>query len=98
MKRRVVITSMGIISSLGCNHGEIVKSFKERKVNFERPPFDDEVVTSPIENFSVRDYTGPFKPPKAAANIKTSLALLPQSRPRRLAWPRTSPFHGANAG
>lgn len=61
MKRRVVITSMGIISSLGRNHVEIVKSFKERKVNFERPPFDDEVVTSPIRNFNVRDYTGPFK-------------------------------------
>ena len=61
MKRRVVITSMGIISSLGCNHGDIVKSFKERKVNFERPPFDDEIVTSPIGNFNVRDYTGPFK-------------------------------------
>jgi len=61
MKRRVVITSMGILSSVGRDHGEIIKSFKERKVNFERPAFDDEVVTSPIRNFNVRDYTGPFK-------------------------------------
>jgi 3-oxoacyl-[acyl-carrier-protein] synthase II len=52
---------MGILSSLGRDHGEIVKSFKERKVNFERPAFDDEVVTAPIRKFNVRDYTGPFK-------------------------------------
>jgi 3-oxoacyl-[acyl-carrier-protein] synthase II len=61
MKRRVVITSMGILSSLGHEHGEIIKSFKERKVNFERPAFDGEVVTSPIRKFNIRDYTGPFK-------------------------------------
>lgn len=61
MKRRVVITSMGILSSVGHDRGEIIKSFKERKVNFERPAFDGEVVTAPIRNFNVRDYTGPFK-------------------------------------
>ena len=33
-----------------------------------------------------------------AANIKSSPALQPESRPRRLAWPRTSPFHGGNTG
>ncbi|MGA2330447.1 MAG: beta-ketoacyl-[acyl-carrier-protein] synthase family protein [Syntrophales bacterium] len=61
MKRRVVITSMGILSSLGHNRGEIIKSFKEGNVNFERPAFDDEVVASPIGGFNVRAYTGPFK-------------------------------------
>jgi len=61
MKRRVVITSMGIFSSLGHGPGEIITSFKERNVSFERPAFDREVVTSPIRKFNVRDYTGPFK-------------------------------------
>lgn len=61
MKRRVVITSMGVLSSLGVNHCEIIKSLKEKKVNFERPVFDSEVVTSPIRNFNARDYTGRFK-------------------------------------
>jgi 3-oxoacyl-[acyl-carrier-protein] synthase II len=61
MKRRVVITAMGIFSSLGHGPGEIIKSLKGRHVNFERPAFDDEVVTSPIRKFNVRDYTGPFK-------------------------------------
>ena len=61
MKRRVVITSMGIVSSLGHGPGEIIKSLKKRNVSFERPAFDREVVTSPIVKFNVRDYTGPFK-------------------------------------
>jgi 3-oxoacyl-[acyl-carrier-protein] synthase II len=52
---------MGILSSLGHNRGEIIKSFKEGNVNFERPAFDDEVVASPIGGFNVRAYTGPFK-------------------------------------
>jgi 3-oxoacyl-[acyl-carrier-protein] synthase II len=61
MKRRVVITAMSILSSLGHDHGEIVRSFKERKVSFERPAFDDEVVTSSVREFNIRDYTGPLK-------------------------------------
>ncbi|HUH67072.1 MAG TPA: beta-ketoacyl-[acyl-carrier-protein] synthase family protein [Syntrophales bacterium] len=61
MKRRVVITSMGIISSLGHEPGEILTNFKEEKVNFERPGFDSEVVISPVKRFNIRDYTGPFK-------------------------------------
>jgi len=56
----VVITSMGVLSSLGVNHCEIIKSLKEKKVDFERPVFDSEVVTSPIRNFNARDYTGRF--------------------------------------
>jgi 3-oxoacyl-[acyl-carrier-protein] synthase II len=61
MKRRVVITSMGVLSSLGHDRAEIIKSFKEGKVNFERPAFDDEIIIAPIRKFKVRDYTGPFK-------------------------------------
>jgi hypothetical protein len=34
----------------------------------------------------------------ATASIKVSSTLQPQNRPRRLAWPRTSPFHGGNTG
>ena len=61
MKRRVVITSMGVISSLGHQQSEIIQSLKEGKVNFARPDFDYDVVTAPIANFKVRDYTGRFK-------------------------------------
>lgn len=61
MKRRVVITSTGVISSIGHQQGEIIRSLKEGKVNFARPDFDNDVVTSPVANFNVRDYTGRFK-------------------------------------
>jgi 3-oxoacyl-[acyl-carrier-protein] synthase II len=61
MKRRVVITSMGVLSSLGGNPDEIIKSFKKKKVSFERPAFDPEVVTSPVRDFNARTYTGRFK-------------------------------------
>ncbi|HVO67467.1 MAG TPA: beta-ketoacyl-[acyl-carrier-protein] synthase family protein [Syntrophales bacterium] len=61
MKRRVVITSMGVISSLGHERDEIVCSLKEGKVNFDRTIFDHNVTCAPVANFNVRDYTGRFK-------------------------------------
>lgn len=61
MKRRVVITSMGVISSIGHQQTEIIQSLKEGKVNFARPDFDNDVITAPVANFSVRDYAGRFK-------------------------------------
>jgi len=61
MKRRVVITSLGVLSSIGCSAGEIIRSLKEQKCTFERTAFDGEVITAPIHNFHLRDYTGPFK-------------------------------------
>ncbi len=45
---------MGVLSSLGNNPDEIIKSFKEKNVSFERPVFDSEVVTSPVRNFNAR--------------------------------------------
>lgn len=61
MKRRVVITAMSVVSSLGHNPRKIMNSFKEGRATFERPSFDGEVVIAPIKNFNLREYTGPFK-------------------------------------
>ncbi|MDD5722223.1 MAG: beta-ketoacyl-[acyl-carrier-protein] synthase family protein [Syntrophales bacterium] len=61
MKRRVVITSIGVVSSLGCTPDEIIMSLKGRKVAFERQASDGEVVVAPVRNFNIRSYTGPFK-------------------------------------
>lgn len=61
MPRRVVITSIGVISSLGFTPGEIIDSLKNGDVAFERSSFDDSVVTCPIKDFDVRNYTGSFK-------------------------------------
>lgn len=59
--RRVAITAIGVLSSLGNNPGEIVNSFEAERVTFERPSFDPEVVIAPVRHFTLRDYTGSFK-------------------------------------
>jgi len=59
--RRVVITAIGVLSSLGATPQEIMAALKKGRATFTRPPFDDSVVVAPIENFDLRDYTGPFK-------------------------------------
>src|SRR5580698_5170300 len=36
--------------------------------------------------------------PRALVTINCAASTPPHIRPRRLAWPRTSPFHGGNTG
>jgi len=61
MSRRVVITSVGVFSSLGFTLEQITDSMKNGRVAFERPSFDDGVVTCPIKNFNIKDFINPFK-------------------------------------
>ena len=74
MKRRVVITSLGVVSSLGKSLAEIRTSLQEDRVAFERPVFDPEVVVSPVKDFDLRHYTGAFKE-KRYLNRGAALAL-----------------------
>jgi len=59
--RRVAITSIGVISSLGFSPDEIISSLKKGKVSFERPVFDRDTVSCPIKNFRVKKFTGRYK-------------------------------------
>jgi 3-oxoacyl-[acyl-carrier-protein] synthase II len=61
MSRRVVITSIGVISSLGFTPGQIIDNLKNGKVAFKRSSFDDSVVTCPVGDFDIKKFTGPFK-------------------------------------
>jgi len=61
MKRRVVITSIGVISSLGSNIEELIGNLKNENTSFERSVVDDEVVISPIKEFDVKEFAGRFK-------------------------------------
>jgi len=61
MPRKVVITSVGVFSSLGHTLGEIVDNMKHGRVVFERPHFDNSIVSSPIRDFNIRNILGPFK-------------------------------------
>lgn len=60
-KRKVVITGMGVCSSLGFSETEILENFQREKVVFSRSSFDPEVVVSPIQDFELQDFTGRFK-------------------------------------
>jgi len=61
MNRRVVITSMGVVSSLGDTPEKIMDSFRGGTVSFTRPAFDNDIVISPIRHFFLKDYIGRFK-------------------------------------
>jgi 3-oxoacyl-[acyl-carrier-protein] synthase II len=61
MHRRVVITSIGVISSLGFTIEEILNNLKNENTSFEKSIFDDEVAVSPINGFDIKDFAGHFK-------------------------------------
>lgn len=52
---------MGVCSSLGFSGEQIVDNLKKGKVSFIRPSFDDRVVVSPVQDFSIKSFTGRFK-------------------------------------
>ncbi|MDL1968150.1 MAG: beta-ketoacyl-[acyl-carrier-protein] synthase family protein [Deltaproteobacteria bacterium] len=62
MRRRVVITSVGVISSLGFTLVEILNNLKDENISFERSFFDNEdAIVSPINDFDVKDFADHFK-------------------------------------
>jgi 3-oxoacyl-[acyl-carrier-protein] synthase II len=62
MARRVVITSIGVVSALGFSSEEIVANLKAGRVSFERTSFDPRVWTCPIgSRFNIRSFTGRYK-------------------------------------
>ncbi|MCF8068222.1 MAG: beta-ketoacyl-[acyl-carrier-protein] synthase family protein [Desulfobacterales bacterium] len=61
MTRRVVITSVGVISSLGFSQDEIIENLKQGSTSFKQPSFDREVVVSPVKGFNIKNFTGRFK-------------------------------------
>jgi len=61
MKRRVVITSLGVVSSLGKTAAEIQASLHDGRVSFDFFAEDSQVVVAPVNNFDLKSYTGKFK-------------------------------------
>lgn len=61
MGRKVVITSIGIVSSLGNTESEIMDSLKEGKVGFTRSGFDEEILVCPVRDFNLKAFTGRLK-------------------------------------
>lgn len=61
MSRRVVITAIGVCSSLGFSVEQIVDNLKRGHASFSRPSFDDQVVVSPVQDFHIKSFTGGYK-------------------------------------
>jgi 3-oxoacyl-[acyl-carrier-protein] synthase II len=62
MPNRVVITSIGVISSLGFSTREIIRSLRDGRTTFKRPDFDPDVCTCPVgPEFSFREFAGRYK-------------------------------------
>lgn len=61
MPRRVVITGIGVCSSLGYSQEQIIDRLKRGMPFFARPSFDNQVVVSPIQDFDLKSFIGPFK-------------------------------------
>ncbi len=83
-QRRVVITALGVISSLGAGEQEILAGFAQGQGAFRRPSFDRELVVAPITSFEIRDYTGPCKERRylnrgAQFSVAAALAALKDS-------------------
>ncbi|MFH1090352.1 MAG: beta-ketoacyl synthase N-terminal-like domain-containing protein, partial [Pseudomonadota bacterium] len=57
----MVITAIGLVCALGSTPEEIIAGFKSGRTTFVRPDFDDAIVTAPVNDFSLRDFTGPCK-------------------------------------
>ena len=61
MSRIVVITSVGVISSLGHEPGRIMEHLRNDRVCFEPSPVDEKVPACPVRDFDVRQFLGRFK-------------------------------------
>lgn len=59
--KRVVITGIGAITSLGNNGDEIISSLHRDRTAFRRSDLDKDLVVCPIEDFELKSYTGRFK-------------------------------------
>ena len=61
MRHRVVITAMGIMSSLGNDPEKILENFRSGKTQFKRSQLDPDVVVCPVENFDLKAAIGRCK-------------------------------------
>ena len=61
MVRRVVITAMGMVTSLGTTPEQIACCVRTGQASFAYSSSDPRLVVAPVADFDVRRYTGRFK-------------------------------------
>lgn len=61
MTQRVVITAMGMVTSLGDTPERIAHSVRSGQVTFQYSGSDKRTIVAPVDDFELRRYTGRFK-------------------------------------
>ncbi|MGD9223832.1 MAG: beta-ketoacyl-[acyl-carrier-protein] synthase family protein [Desulfobacteraceae bacterium] len=61
MKRRVVITAMGAVTSLGRSPKDIAEGIRKGRVSFQPSQTEPRVAVAPITGFDIRKHTGRHK-------------------------------------
>ncbi len=61
MARRVVITSMGLVSNLGLRSEQVADSFRHDRTHFGQSTMADGIAVSPVPDFDIKAVTGRFK-------------------------------------
>jgi 3-oxoacyl-[acyl-carrier-protein] synthase II len=61
MAHRVVITAMGMVTSLGGTPDELAASVRHGRVAFQFAGSDSRTVVAPVADFDLRQYTGRFR-------------------------------------
>lgn len=84
MVRRVVITTMGLATSLGSDATHIIGNLKSGQTRFQHSLVESEAVICPVENFELKTIIGPCKNRRylnrgAAFSVGTALKVVQQS-------------------
>jgi len=61
MARRVVITSMNVVSALGTSSHDIIDNLRNDQVNFKSSVYDEDLTVCPVLGFDLKAHTGRLK-------------------------------------
>jgi len=97
--RRVVITSIGIVSSLGNTEAEIMDSLRGGKVCFKQSRFDETIPICPVEDFNLKAFTGRLKNARylnrgAGFAVASAALALKDEKEKQETFSRTGLFAG----
>ncbi len=99
MARRVVISSFGVVSSLGSSESFILASFKTGSTAFTRTPLYPDLTVCPVEGFDPRAHTGRCKELRylnrgAQLSVASAMDALKNSGLAREDWADAGLFAG----
>ncbi|SEL96182.1 3-oxoacyl-[acyl-carrier-protein] synthase II [Syntrophus gentianae] len=99
-RRRVVITGLGAISSLGNSPEQVLSSLRSGRVSFAASSSDPQVISSPVRDFELGAFTGSFKERRylnrgAQLTVAAAMSALRSSSLRREELAETGLFLGA---